>query len=408
MIHQSEKLYSGRIATVLLGLILLSVLALALVAVQIFESVVSPELNNRSQLIASMIGEDIQRAVGLGIPLESLGGLEGFITSEQKSFEEIQSIRILSLDGKEIASFIGVSTKESFEGTILGDLIGSKEQVFKVSIISGNRIVGFVEIETNPRYIQLRLWDILLDIAALAVVVALISIEVVQWIVAESITNPMIRIQRIVKMRLNGDYRFIIRKSGLLSLRRMAYRLNDQAINISEGFMELSSENKRLKSVSNDIKVRFPKPEKLRLSFISDMRIVCFLFVIATEIAAAFLPVLAADADRPDWMSREVAAALPLILYLITIASAAPFSETLVRKFGARNLFSFMTIPAAIALIGLTTVHSTIGITAWRGLIAVAFGFGSIACYEYAMEAAGKKDRPLAAATFLLLTSSGV
>ena len=117
---------------------------------------------------------------------------------------------------------------------------------------------------------------------------------------------------------------------------------------------------------------------------------------------------LAADTQRPEWMSREVAAALPLILYLITIASTAPFSETLVRKYGARNLFSFMALPAAIALIGMTSANSAMGVAIWRGLIAVAFGFGSVACYEYSMGAAGKKDRPLAAATVLLLTSSGV
>ncbi len=408
MNHQSEKLYGGRITTVFLGLILLNVLALAFFAVQVFENVVSPELNSRSQLIASMISEDIQRTVELGIPLETLGGLDSFITSAQESFEEIQSIRILTSDGKEVASVVGEVTKGPFVGSVIDDLVGSREQALEISIISGNRIVGYVSVETNPRYIQLKLRDLLLDIAVLALVVALISVEVVKWIVSESITNPTVRIQRIIEMRLNSDYRFRIREAGLLSLRRTAYRLNDQAVYLCERVSALSKVMQEAVVASAGIKVTLPRADPLRLSFTSDIRIVFFLFVIATEIAAAFLPVLAANAQRPEWMSREVAAALPLILYLITIAATAPFSEALIRKFGAQKLFTFLTFPAALALIGLTTANSAMGIAIWRGLIAVAFGFGSIACYEYAKGAAGKQNSPLAAATFLFLTSSGV
>src|SRR3546814_5807963 len=54
------------------------------------------------------------------------------------------------------------------------------------------------------------------------------------------------------------------------------------------------------------------RPLRLRLSDINDVRLPLFFFSVSTEIAAAFLPLYARAASRPEWLSPEIAAAAPL------------------------------------------------------------------------------------------------
>src|SRR3546814_6860193 len=68
------------------------------------------------------------------------------------------------------------------------------------------------------------------------------------------------------------------------------------------------------------------RPLRLRLSDINDVRLPLFFFSVSTEIAAAFLPLYARAASRPEWLSPEIAAAAPLVLYLLAVAALSPFA----------------------------------------------------------------------------------
>src|SRR3546814_8641567 len=67
------------------------------------------------------------------------------------------------------------------------------------------------------------------------------------------------------------------------------------------------------------ISVAERRPLRLRLSDINDVRLPLFFFSVSTEIAAAFLPLYARAASRPEWLSPEIAAAAPLVLYLLAV-----------------------------------------------------------------------------------------
>ncbi|HEX9905067.1 MAG TPA: hypothetical protein VGA77_08900, partial [Propylenella sp.] len=100
-----------------------------------------------------------------------------------------------------------------------------------------------------------------------------------------------------------------------------------------------------------DAQIANGRPVRLRLSDFNDIRLALFLFSLATEIAAAFLPLYARAAARPYWLSPEMAAAALLALYLIAVAIVSPFGGALARRFGPRRLFLAAVPPTALALI---------------------------------------------------------
>ena len=131
----------------------------------------------------------------------------------------------------------------------------------------------------------------------------------------------------------------------------------------------------------------------LRLSDVADIRLALFLFSVGTEVATAFLPLYARDAGRPPWLSLELAAALPLLVYLLAIAIMSPFTGALARRLGPRRLFVGVLLPAAVTLLGMGLSTTVVGITAWRAGLALCYALGTIACQEYALRAAAGAGR---------------
>lgn len=147
---------------------------------------------------------------------------------------------------------------------------------------------------------------------------------------------------------------------------------------------------------------------RLRLSSSSDIRPALFLLSVATEIATAFLPVYARDASRPDWLRPELAAAAPLLAYLVAVAALAPFSGALARRFGARRLFVVSMLPIGLALVAMGTARGALEIAFWRGVIGVFYALATVACQEYALRAADEGMRGRALGGYLAVVYAGV
>jgi len=188
----------------------------------------------------------------------------------------------------------------------------------------------------------------------------------------------------------------------------MALRLNDRAQDLAERVAALPAGVRDRLTHALDGRVVPGAPGLLRQSDLGDIRLALFLLSIATEIAAAFLPLYARDVARPQWLTAELASAAPLGLYLLAMAALAPFGGSLTRRFGARRLF-LASIPVSVAgLIAMGHSDGIGGIVLWRAVIAVSYGIASIACQEYAVRAAGSAGRARAFGASLAVVYGGV
>jgi MFS family permease len=80
----------------------------------------------------------------------------------------------------------------------------------------------------------------------------------------------------------------------------------------------------------------------------------------------------------------------------------------LIRLVGARRLFLVSAPGAGVALVGLGLSTSVISITIWQGVMAAFYATASIAGQEYAIRAAGEKDRAKAVGAFVAVVYGGL
>lgn len=394
----------ARMIAILISLVAATVLIFGVAVVLAFDRAVEPEIENRTRLIGSVVRSEIQRVIELGIPLDAIGGLDKYLSSTLVQFEEIERILVTDAKGKPVvtAELPEAGQRDAFFDLSLAAAF--REQTFQLPIIQGNRLVGTIEVEINPRFVQTQLRNVFLDIGVLALVAVLIAVELSLWVVVSSVGKPVDRMLRLLGEQKDGIFLHRIRQGGVGGLSRMSERLNDHAVDLTERMAALP-ENLRT-GIKERIAVQ--TPVRLRLSNFNDIRLALFLFALGTEIASAFMPLYAQAVERPDWLRADIAAAMPLIFYLGAIAAVSPFGSALVRRFGARNLFLVAAPGAAMALTGLAFSSTILQITFFEGTMAFFYAMAVIAGQEYAVRAADEKDRAKAVGAFMTVAYGGL
>ena len=385
-----------------------SVVAVGAAAIAAFDRAVEPELANRTRLIGSIVRSELQRALELGIPFDAIAGLDRYLSETLEKFEEVDRISVTTVSGRTVAVVERPTAPSIFQRTDLGEVIAFRRTAFVLPILLGNRLVGEITVEISPLFVQTRLRDVFLDVMVIALVATLVALELVLAVAVTSVGKPLDRVFRLLGEQREGNFLHRIRPGGLGGLGRAAVRLNDHAEDLAERLTELPAAVRSRIGATMDARIAEGRPLRLRLSDISDIRLALFLFSVATEIAAAFLPLYARAAARPAWLSPELAAAAPLVLYLVAVAMLSPFGGALARRFGARRLFLASVPPTVLALAAMGFSGSVAGITLWRGVMAVFYATATIACQEYAIRAAADRGSTRPVGAYVAVVYGGV
>lgn len=393
---------------VLLALIAGTLLAAGSQVIGAFERAVAPELNKRTRLIGIVVRTELQRALELGQQLDAIAGLESYLATTLDKFGEVDAIVVRAADGTPVASARRAEGARSAIVVPVGVQTVVAQGSYVLPILDRNRLVGEIQIDTSPTFVRTRLREVFLDVMTIALVATLLAVELTLMVIAASVTGPQTRVQHLLAAQREGDFTQVIRPGGLGGLSRTAARLNDQAQHLAERWMALPSAARARLKQALDGKVANGRPALLRLSDVGDIRLPLFIYVIASEVAVAFLPIYARALARPDWLTPAMAAAVPLVCYLFAAALLTPFSGRLSRKFGARNLF-LASIPATVvSLAALAMATQVLEVVLWRGVMAVFYATATIACQEYAIGASpdAGSTRPMGA--FVAVVYGGV
>lgn len=412
MIASGRDLDSARIRARLIAMLSVvvtaAVLALGLFAMTAFDRAVAPELANRTRLIGSIIRSEIQRSLELGIPINALAGLDRYLTETLDQFDEVERITIKTAAGATLAEVQSPTGPSLLERLGLGQVAGSQRTAFSLPILAGNELVGVIVVAVSPQFVETRLRNVFLDVVVIALVATLVALELVLTVAVGSVGKPLDRVLRLLNEQRQGNFVHSIRSGGLSGLGRAAARLNDHAWDLAERLAALPSAARFRLAGILDERIAEGRPLRLRLSDFNDVRLPLFLFCLATEVSAAFLPIYARAAGRPNWLSPELAAAAPLALYLFAVAVISPFGGLLARRFGPRRLFLASVPPTALALIAMGLSDSIVGITLGRAATAVFYAVATVACHEYTILAAGRTGGARPAAAFVVVIFGGV
>lgn len=398
----------SRLIAMLAAIVAASVVAVGGAAVAAFDRAVEPELVNRTRLIGSIVRSEIQRALELGIPFDAIVGLDSYLAETLEKFPEVERIAVVTVAERTIAEIERPTAPSIFARAALDDVIAFGQSAFVLPIVDGNRLVGKITVQISPQFVQTRLRDVFLDVMVIALVATLVAFELALVVAMTSVGKPLDRVFHLLREQRDGNFVHRIRPGGLGGLGRMAVRLNDRADDLAERLAALPAAAHSRVGSTLGARIARGRPASLRLSDLNDIRLALFLFSVATEIAAAFLPIYARDAARPDALPAELAAAAPLVLYLVVVAALAPFGGALARRFGARRLFLASVPPTIVALAAMGLSENLAEITLWRGVMGAFYATATIACQEYAIRAAGDRRTARPVGAFVAVVYAGV
>ncbi|MFV0333855.1 MAG: MFS transporter [Tropicimonas sp.] len=367
----------ARMTAILTAVVALAVFLFSFVTLVSLDRAVAPELQQRIQLIGSVVRDNVQQTISAGIPLQMVGGLEGYLGATMDEFGEIRRITVTTSRGDVVADVARDEKPQLLSRLGIGALLGVSGVDLQLPILVGNDLTGQIRLVSSGQFIESRLRSVLLDAAALALAVILIGVELTLAVISNSIWRPLRAILALSREQAAGRFHLRIAATGLPALRLVARRLNDQAQDVARGLRG------GVPAVDPDA-ARSPAARLLAIPGLADMRLALFAFAAATEVTASFLPVYARSAERPAWLEPGLAAA-PLALYLAVMALMAPLVGRLVARFGPRRVFATAAIPAALALAGMAAADTIAGVVLCRGVIAVCYAFATIACQDYAL-----------------------
>ncbi len=369
-------------------LVIASLVGMCFAVLKVFDAAIQPELMKRSQVIASSLSADFEHAMNIGIPIDAIGGIDSFLAKRLDAFDEVDRIALVTTGGRIVAE-----AKRALASPTVSEraaAIGADQSKISVTpFFHANDRIGEVRVETNLSFMRTKMNDVLLDVMVIGLVAMLLSLELVQWVVAGSVAKPFDRVLRVLREQAIGQFVQVVPESAAGILRRIARRLSDRANDLAAS----AGRGGRLPAVQQ--------------AYFVDIRLPLFLFSTATEIGGAFLPIYARDAGGPAWLSPDLAATAPLIAYLVSMAVVAPIGGRIIERFGPRRIFLASVPLTALALVGVGLGHSALSIAAWVGAMAFVYALATTACHTYVLRTAPAGQEAKAISSYLFVIIAG-
>lgn len=380
-----------------------------------------PEMDKKAEAIGRDLELSIERAVGYGIPLDQLQGVDQFFAPVLAANPEIRYLAVTDRTGKVLftegaepnalnAIYGGVDFVTDMEHSrkfALGSFIDLAQPLS----IKGSRI-GHIHVGMDQDYVRGRLQEILIDLGVVTLVALLVAVEILLFVVTFNITGPMRVVGTVMDRVRRGDFscsagvtsddevgRFVhgfngaIRLADQLFRRLEAYMEEVKAAHFDAGVVE------KVKDIESRVRFLFRfarngQPEVVNEHQATDIRLPLFLFVFAEEISRSFMPLYIRDLYAPiPGLSPEMVMGLPIALFMLVIALASPSAALLANRLGARRVFLIGLVPATIGFVMSGLAFTVYDLIAWRVATALGYAFITMACQGYIAQVSQQRTR---------------
>jgi len=371
--RQQQAAPGDRIASRLLTaasiILLLTSMAFAVYSAYIFEQRLAPEIDAKSLAVARSLQGDIERAVGYGIPLDALQGMDQLLDDVLAGNPELARIEV---------------------GTTGGAILYQRQhpdadtdiRTLHHAIADGSATIN---VGVRADYARNQLLGIFADAAIVLLVTLLLAMELLPLLVNRLLGIPLESLAGVMRAAIGGDYsrRVAIGAGGALG----------QLIDLC---------NRRLDDLRNRASDGQRAGVPYRATAVTDIRAPMFVFVLAEELSRAFLPLYVQELYAPiPGLSEQAAIALPITAFMLFVALGTLFAGSHVRRVGSARLFRWGVGLAAVGFFGLALADSLYDLLLWRTLVAAGYALGTLACQAYVTEMSTAENRTQAMSIFV-------
>lgn len=368
---------------------------------------IEPELAARTNLVGTVVSENVQRALAAGVPLDNLVGAEQFFGNMLKQLPEVAYIavatgRIVLEAGDRIDPYLAPPRE--------------RKSVRSHPIMHEGKEKAYVVIDIDPAFISKKFLDVFLDIGVVVLVTILVAFEIMVLMISRSLTAGIDRLHRLAAMQAVGDFSKHTITAARSSIERAIALLAKRADLLNAQFKTKMSELKQSAERTAELELLGTRyglseggPQILRFSYFTDLRLALFLFAAADELPLSFLPLYTRAAENLwPWIDASVLLSLPLAGYLLAIVVASPFSRALVQRFGVRQVLVLAVLPTLGAHVGLYLAGTAQEIIFWRTVTGFGYAIVTLACQDYVLDSASRNERDRSLGMFTLVLIGGV
>lgn len=386
-----------------------------------FEQGMIPELDKKAAAVGRDVAAQVSRALGYGIPVDKLVGVDEFFSPMLSANPEIRYLAITDPAGR--VMFIDGADRDDLEphyrsadlSEVSADGVKSSIGAYldlALPLTAGPRLAGHVHVGFDQNYIATRLTDILADVLVVIAASLIIAFEILLFVVFVNITGPLKLVGDLVDKARRGDFthipgsgaddevgRFLRAVQSTLRLvdgryrQLIAYIDEVRVGHFDKGVVEKVGEI----AARINFLYRFSptgKPELMVERRATDIRLALFLFVFAEELSRSFMPLFAGRlAASVAGLSAEMVMALPIAVFMAAIAVTSPWGGQLAERLGARRLFLLGVVPATVGSLMTGLSFCVVDLLLWRALTGVGYALVTMACQSYISRALKSDQR---------------
>ncbi|MFC3326628.1 MFS transporter [Mesorhizobium cantuariense] len=398
---------ASRLTPLAAVLMVSSALVLGIITLGNVNRSIEPELSARTNLIATVVGEDVQRALATGVPLDGLVNAESYFGDMLKQLPEIAYVavatgRVVLEVGKPIDPYLAPPRE--------------RKGVRSHPIMHDGKEIAYVVIDVDPAFIAKKFLDVFLDMGVVVVVAVLIAFEIMVLMSSRSLTAALDRLQRLAAMQAAGDFSKRVVVGARTAIDRATQILVERTEGLSAQFAAAwqgvdgsQARGARLAALQARYGLSLNGPTTLRFSYFTDLRLALFLFAAADELPLSFMPLYTRAAHNPfPWLPESVLISLPLAGYLLAIVLVSPFARPLAGWLGPRRLLILAAAPTIAAHLWLYWASSVLEIVASRTILGVGYAFVTLACQDYVIDNTPRDERDRSLGMFSTVLYGGI
>ena len=401
--------------SVTLVLLVLPLVLLSLFALEGYERYLGPELRQQADTVGRAVVSRVERALGLGIPLDRLVGVDEYLAPIVRESDSLGFIALVNADG-DVLHAVGLTPAQARqvlasgpgspadEGSLFGmlrrqaaavvdwilaepdrpgqDDIRGEYLTSVHSVMQGDVAVGELVVGVPLSFLRQLLEEITFDTGIVLLVGLLVAFELLLLVVSTNLTFPLGLVRQLMADIREGRVVQVVAVPVRNEVGRLLTELN-RAVRLIGG--------KPADGPTADAPAAEEEQQRANLVVV---RILAFLFVVAEELARPFLPVFVEGFLRvPGSRPEPILIGLPLSLFMLAAAVSMAFLGPLFDRLDRRHTFLIGSLLATAGLVGTGLAQSYYEVVLWRVVAGIGYGLNFVACQGYVFDRTTRAGR---------------
>ncbi len=412
---------------VLLG----TVAAVSVAALHAFDREVRPAMEREAAVIGEVVANPIERALGLGIPLEALVGAEDYLAGMAASQPAVAYLVLTDLAGRPRAAAGPAASGFQPIDVITAEGPGSRalpgiDETARPVAAPGGRPQGWLLVGVGRAAVDDIIVDTRWDLAIVLLVGVLLAMEVLRFALDRGVIAPLTMIEAVVRRLDTGDCTRLAEAGSADEAGRVARAANALVRRLGDRWAHLQwlateAASTGAGAARDAAAVIATLGDRLRFRdggavvdaappAASAARLPLFLFVVAEQLSTSFIPLLGRDLARATrgGFSPDLLAALPIAVFVAAVAFATPYGGRLTARRGPRDAVLVGGGVAALGYLAAALADDVTQFALARMLCGIGYAVLTIACQAQMAMAArqGRLARTLGGFTGAVMTGA--